>query len=305
MREFTSIQNKGFLWDLLIEQNIFDGIDSSYQPNVKANFEKTINAIDGQNEYPTLIHKNKETVRKMVSIIQDYKQQINQSKQNNQGFSQQSQYKPQQMYSSSDIQQERQKSFDRELQRKQNELSSAINPKVPQSIDFSDKIEDVPLGNNIDDLIARTLAMREQQLNQVLVKQDTKAASEWINPNGNGNGNGKQIKITNEEPNIQNVSLDIDIVNLSSSDTKKQVSFNDSKNNIHHYEKEPTTHTVDEDAAFDPQSFLSKFKLQNQSDTIPDNKTNNNDSLDLIKINNKLDQIIAQQKKILDLLIHK
>jgi hypothetical protein len=66
-----------------------------------------------------------------------------------------------------------------------------IQPPKPAVIDFSDKIDDEPIGSEMDIKLAQTIAWREKQLSQVLETQNTTAANDWIN-----NG-GKRISSTN------------------------------------------------------------------------------------------------------------
>jgi len=95
------------------------------------------------------------------------------------------------LISSKDISSHRQQKFNEVLDRKKDEFLNLLGNKPPSSIDFSDKM-DKPIGSEIEDMLAATIARRNNDLNIVLDKQDTSSAAKWINAN-NGAGAGASI----------------------------------------------------------------------------------------------------------------
>ena len=55
-----------------------------------------------------------------------------------------------------------------------------LKKKQPDEIDFSDDL-DKPIGGEINTMLEAALSKRENELNIVLDKQNTKVAEEWIN----------------------------------------------------------------------------------------------------------------------------
>lgn len=237
MENFTGNENKAFLWSFLNEQNLFEGINAKFKDEIKSIFEKTIEYVSRQQKIITLSDKNKESIRIMVGKLSEYRQlsQIQQSGQsNNQPIQQQNMLRNKGIYNSNDIQQDRQQRFDSDFQRKKKEFD-AISPKKPDTIDFTDKNIDSPIGEeNIDSLIAKTIAMREQQLNQIMEFQEPTKAAEWIgttvnSSNVTNNNNVVNLKIGKETPLPDKHIVDLDSINSKSkvSPINKQVSFSD------------------------------------------------------------------------------
>lgn len=72
--------------------------------------------------------------------------------------------------------------------KKEEEMSSIIKLRKPDEIKFSDDVYDKPIGDDMERLLAETLASRErelEQLNNSTGKEDKNVAEKWINPNSN------------------------------------------------------------------------------------------------------------------------
>jgi hypothetical protein len=112
---------------------------------------------------------------------------------------------------SAEVQTKKQAQFQKGLQTKQEEFNRLIQPVKPQTIDFADKIDDEPIGSEMDIKLSQTIAWREQQLSQVLEKQNPVEANDWIN-------NGKKVSGTanayaNSTTNANNVKPIINSTN--------------------------------------------------------------------------------------------
>ncbi|MEX0598330.1 MAG: hypothetical protein WD512_17715, partial [Candidatus Paceibacterota bacterium] len=242
-----------------------------------------------------LVEKNKETIRLMVLIVDDYK-------------------KKQLPYTATEIQELRQKNFDNELQKKQNEFASTASKPTLDEINFAD-IKDGPLEESMDVLLARAMAVRENQLNQVLDVQDTQAASEWIGtsktsatkPTLNANKISSDNSNYNKSNNVINLKIGGETTLMAeqvvSLDTTKKprVNFDESNNSVFTYQRENDEENV---KSFDGVSILNKFKTiaSNKSGTHETSEMSENKNI--IKgikiINDKLDRVLLNQTEILD-----
>jgi len=167
--KFISQDNKRLLWGIMVEHNVFNSISNKYVNNIKADFEEKIqrlkSTITGND---TILELNKKTILQMMEDVKKYKDTT-------------PHHVP-----AAEVLNKKQVQFQKGLQTKQEEFNRLIQPVKPQTIDFSDKIDDEPIGSEMDMKLSQTIAWREQQLSQVLEKQNPVEASEWIN-------NGKKI----------------------------------------------------------------------------------------------------------------
>lgn len=297
MADFTSNDNKSILWDILSEQNLFEGIDAKHKYEIKDVFEQTILLVEKQGRGLSLIEKNKEVIKNMVISLETFKRQ------------QQTPSVPRQ-YTNEELHLERQKAFERELKRKQTEFDG-LNRTIPEKIDFSDKADE-KIGDKIDSLLAEAIASRERELKQVLQIQNPETAVKWIETgnginNFNDSGTIKNLKI-GEEAQIQETQ----IVNLDRKAHKPQkVSFNDDKNKTLNYSTESAPISINREREIinnnvkikiDQKDNIDKpddigfnfFKMLKTDDTVPSNEQNNDFNLiskdDIEKINtNNLD----------------
>jgi hypothetical protein len=292
MADFTSNDNKSILWDILSEQNLFEGIDTKYKYEIKDTFEQTILLVEKQGRGLSLIEKNKDVIKNMVVSLGSFKRQQQPETASRQ-------------YTNEELHKERQKAFERELKRKQTEFDG-LNRTMPEKIDFSDKADE-KLGERIDSLLAETIASRERELKQVLQIQTPEIAVKWIE-NGNGISNFddaepiKNLKI-GEEAHIQETQ----IVNLDRKNQRVQkVSFNDDKNNTLNYSTESAPISINREREILNNNVKIKidhkdkdkpddigfnfFKMLKTEESTESNEQNNNFNLiskeDIHKINN-------------------
>jgi len=307
MSDFLSSQNKGVIWGLLSEQQLFDGVNPKYKAEIQQKFEKTLLGISTQGRFYNLVEKNKEAIRIMVLMLDDYRNRA-------------------EPYTALEIQEQRQKKFENELQKKKTEFT-VVKP-IPDEIDFSYE-KDGPLEESMDVLLARAMAVREQQLNQVLDKQDTQKASEWIGTSKTNNNAQAQVQpqsrertstTSNSNNSVINLKIGSEtylssdhIVTLDRSPENKKVNFNESRNTVFNYQREIEDENKDNN--FDNLSFLSKFKkaeereseksIQNIKTVQEPNKEIKELKEQLEIINDKLDRVLLGQKELLDFIILK
>jgi hypothetical protein len=163
--EFNSNNNKGLIWGLLQESNIFQGIDDKQFPKIKAILEDTINNIEATQSTNDLMTKNKMAMEELIFKINTEKNRKVKSS------------KVQMIYTSEDLSKQREDNFNNQLKQQQENLNTYINPKTPEEPKFKDD-GDKPIGGDMDRLIAERMASRERELD---IPQISKEAEEWIN----------------------------------------------------------------------------------------------------------------------------
>ena len=167
IQQVNSNANKALLWSLLTEEHVFAGLsDSSLQPVVtlfETAIHTTINSYaqqDGsvfekQNSSPQMVLStlNKEVIKRVMTEMAQYKPSTASSA-------------PMSLYKSADIQEARIKDITSKVKVLENDMNSLLILKKPQEIDFSDKKidDDMPIGENMDQLIKDALASREREL---------------------------------------------------------------------------------------------------------------------------------------------
>ena len=167
IQQVNSNANRALLWSLLTEEHVFAGLsDSSLQPVVtlfETAIHTTINSYaqqDGsvfekQNSSPQMVLStlNKEVIKRVMTEMAQYKPSVASSA-------------PMSLYKSADIQEARIKDITSKVKVLENDMNSLLILKKPQEIDFSDKKidDDMPIGENMDQLIKDALASREREL---------------------------------------------------------------------------------------------------------------------------------------------
>ena len=310
---FNTTDNKGYLWGLMNENGIFDGISNTYVTTIKNDLDNQINVIESKiNQNDTLIGLNKKVISNMVQIINKYKEntQPNHYNQLNQ-YANTGRDMP---VTLEEIKLEKQTKFQNNLSTKQQEFDSLILKPKPETIDFTDKsnteFDDTPIGNEMEQKLAETIAWRENQLNMVLNIQDKKEASQWINKDNslktqNSLETQKQnIPPTNESFNnithlkIENETLleDKGIINISSNNNNnKKVSFSTiSTQNDNSYSN--TKNNVDVDNNNNFLSLLKKKRMIDNKETQTISSDNNEiNDISLIKYEmNEIKQLLFQ-----------
>lgn len=187
--EFISNNNKGLIWGLLQESNIFDGIENENFARIQTLFEDTISNVHRINTNLSLLEKNKLTMNTLIKKINDEKSKPKKS--------------IQMVYRAEDIQNKREQEFNLKLKEQQDNLNKMINPTKPKAMSFSDETsnEDKPIGDDMDRLIAERLATRERELE---IPQITKETEQWLN-------NNREVKLKIEN---KSVSFNESVTNI-------------------------------------------------------------------------------------------
>ena len=130
MDYILSKKNKEFLWNILYEKQIFNGIPNDKLDKVKNLFEYTIVNISENTKNKEIIEINKEILSTLNTEIQSLKRNLLESKNTKDEFKD-----------------EKIEVFDKNLENHKSSLNKLINPDKPKEIDFADET-DKPIDNN-------------------------------------------------------------------------------------------------------------------------------------------------------------
>jgi hypothetical protein len=189
---FNTPQNKGLLWNLLLETGRFNNIPENNVKQVKDDFENKIQEILKKGYFnDSLVTLNKRVLEEMTVELKKYKHPT---------------------ITRLDVSNKRQNQFDQNIKIKQKEFKEFINDDKPKEITFSEE-KDNPIGGEMDNLMSDAIKRREEQLNIVLQNQNTDQAENWINndkQNSNVNikiGDTTSLNEENIEPIEKHVSF--------------------------------------------------------------------------------------------------
>jgi len=171
---FTSADNKGMIWGLLQESNIFAGIENEKFANIQSIFEDTIQTINITKQNLPLLEKNKLTMETLMHQINDEKSKPKKT--------------IQVVYRAEDLQSKRTEDFNMKLKQQQESMNSMMNVSKPKEVTFSDETDgdDKPIGDEMDRLIAERMASRERELEIPVMTTETES---WLNTNNTNNTN--------------------------------------------------------------------------------------------------------------------
>jgi len=108
--------------------------------------------------------------KKFISLIMNSFRPVNQEPQ------------VKQLFKAEDIQAERMNAFERGLAEKKNDFMSAMSVPVPEAPKFSDSSRDEPIGGAMGELIARTLAQRNFDVESIHRATNKEDVEKWLKP---------------------------------------------------------------------------------------------------------------------------
>lgn len=199
---FTSQENTNLIWELLNEN-----IKERFSYNIKNNNNKLINKffIDTINEIKQTQSKydnntmemNKTALLKCINFIEKNIQYIKEP-------------------NKKDV-------FEIRMKKQKNDFDSLMNKKVPQEINFSDKLDNKPVDKFAVD---KTLAERERELQQITQQYVNTDAESWIKNGIKKENDDDKIKII-EEPvkKINPILMDKNVNSIQNSKIDKRVTF--------------------------------------------------------------------------------
>ena len=285
MEDYISNDNKGMLWGILQENNIFSNINNDKFNNIQTIFENTIQHIHKTNiNIPlSLMEINKITIENLITEIN--KEKNKQSVPSN----------IQVIYKSEDLQKQRESNFNLKLKEQQDSLNTLMNPKIPQEPNFNDvnTHEDRPIGSEMDKLIAERMANRERELE---VPKMSKEAENWVN-------NSQNIKLESVEKKVSFNDNHITIDNNVNIDETPKKNLSNllnklKKNNIPINIQDNKVDTIQDNKVDTIQDNKVDTIQDNKVDTIPNNKENNIQD-NILKIEEKINRLRENQEKLI------
>lgn len=151
---FLSQENKGFLWDLMLENKTFKKEIDNNVLNVKKMFETLLVDINKNNENIDLLEKNK------LFLVE-----LNLKMSNNK------------LVTNKEISNKRVSDFESRLQKRQNDFTISMKTESPEEISFEDNM-DVPL-LNVEDELQKKINERKYD-NIDISNENVTEAKEWI-----------------------------------------------------------------------------------------------------------------------------
>lgn len=302
--EFITSENVELLWEIIMEEDIVKVIPKNrinefrqfYIGQVKQYSEYVV----GRNTNTPLVKINQDFISGFMKRLQPIPPQQTQQ--------QQTAPKNKELYTAEEIQTDKRSQFESELTRKQNEFKNAMTVPVPEIPNFGDQL-DKPIGSAMDQLIAKTLAERnydvqmiqKQHANgvanveQFLKSQETsvKVDKPRYNPTTTGSqiqNQIKYIKIGNEID--DNTLKSTGVIDLSSpkleSPDKKNVSWGN--NEYQEYTHQNSTEIQN--------TLFSKLKYVAPNNEVEGLKSEINDLKNQLSIlNDKFDKLVNSLSK--------
>lgn len=196
MEYIISGKNKAFLWNILYEKNIFNGIPNENLDKVKNLFESTVINVSQNTNNKEIIEVNKEILKILNIEIQNLKKNLLESKNIKDEFKD-----------------EKILVFDKNLENHKSSLNELINPNKPKEIDFSDK-SDKPIDNNE---MNKILEHMQKERNIETNNTEIKISDKKIIKTDNIMNDSKNIEVPKLKIESIEELLESEIVNLNNS----------------------------------------------------------------------------------------
>tara|TARA_B100001989_G_scaffold208458_1_gene157408 strand:+ start:368 stop:1114 length:747 start_codon:yes stop_codon:yes gene_type:complete len=212
--QFESTRNKGLVWGILMDNEFFKKSVADKFENTRELFEDCIKIIENENKNSSVISKNKSLIKLVNNKLMKKEPVL-----------------------IKDIKKEKQELFNNELKKKEIDFQNSMKVFTPETIDFSDKIDE-PI-SNLDEIMEQKLKERKyESLNDenIIISED-----DTINKN-------EEIKVE-------------DIKEDTKEDTKEHINDNNSKTIVW---EESVLDGLDEDNL----DIFSKLKQTNNIDEI-------------------------------------
>jgi hypothetical protein len=157
---FITNENIDLLWEIILEEEFIRKVVSREKIVEFRNYFivqiKEFHNATAKLNIP-LVQLNKQFIANFMMVLQPQSPVVSQNTQNTPN---------KQLYTSQEIQDERKTQFENDLTRKQNEFTRAMSVPVPEIPKFGEDL-DKPIGSAMDELIAKTLAERNYDIQQI------------------------------------------------------------------------------------------------------------------------------------------
>ena len=160
--EFVTNENVDLLWEIILENRQVNNNREEFRKyfieNLKIFFQEEQQKVASGSSFD-LFETNKQFITRIIS------------------HGKPAEAKP---VTAEEIQKSRMNEFEQEFHRKQNEFKEFMSVSVPEIPQFTEKIIDEPIGDTMKDLITRTLAQRNFDLDQIQSSVDKKEVEKWL-----------------------------------------------------------------------------------------------------------------------------
>ena len=191
MNEFNTNKNKELLWNILVNGGKFNKLPQEF--NTKQMFEKHVSQIEISSDmHSPLIILNKNFISSVIKEITIY------------------------TTSQQDLKKLHSDNFNTSLKEKEASFNDTIKLKTPQTIDFSDKNSDEPIGD-IERLIEEQRSKRNLDIPKA-PQNDERSVQEWLS------GNSSVVPLPNPDVNH-------DVNHDSNFNPSKNITIGDTINN--------------------------------------------------------------------------
>jgi hypothetical protein len=220
---FIRKQNIEMLWDVISDENNFRFLSHDIQNNI---YHLFLNNIQGfyeseKSKTSSLVELNKKYILLILNHIKTtYPYEPNKIKIHNE-------QPVKEFITFEEIKNDRQSQFEKKLNKLQSEFDDTINIKAPPTPVFKDKDTDRPI-KEIDKLVKEMQAQRNYEIEQI--NRITNSDDNWLKPQETSLKKDKfeQPQSHEKQSHEQNNQSKFKYLNnLSSPNTKKNVSFND------------------------------------------------------------------------------
>uniref|UniRef100_A0A6C0B089 Uncharacterized protein n=1 Tax=viral metagenome TaxID=1070528 RepID=A0A6C0B089_9ZZZZ len=180
--EFITTENIEMLWEIITE----DGIASFLKKEQSREFFiiEAKNFFETEKDkYSSLILMNKQFISNiMIQFSELKKKQMKQTNQANQINSKNASFTS--TIPSEELHSKRMNHFEQSLAEIQADFNNAVTVPIPETPNFYDNVKEEPIGSNMSELIARTLAQRNFELESIHnTNNNTKIdANTWLKP---------------------------------------------------------------------------------------------------------------------------
>ena len=216
-------ENKEMLWELLRDNNAFQGLTNTQYNNVITIFNTTLNQTSSSNK--PLMEQNKEFISSML-------QKLNAIKINTFQDSVKNNIVDTNVMTHQEIQKQKRNEFENNLEKRQQEFTKYMKIHIPDEIDFSDKNEEEPI-KNVETLIHEKMKERSYDVFDKPEEKTNENKNTTNNVTNNVTNSDNDNKINNS-----NTKNDSNVINNlkkeeSSSDEEIQIKVkSDIDNNV-------------------------------------------------------------------------
>lgn len=184
--DFITTENIEMLWEIILD-DIKDRLNSQEQISHARGFFINQARIFFEREKivkQNLMQMNKKFIGEIMTSFNSLKQKPTQSHQTQN-------FQPQKInisnkepisFTIEDLHSERLSAFEKSLEEKKNDFMSAMSLPVPEAPKFSDAELDKPIGGAMDELIARTLAQRNFDIENIHKSANKNEVEKWLKP---------------------------------------------------------------------------------------------------------------------------